>query len=129
MNDFNISSLNLMVSSGVFVCLAALAAADVESPAPVQVAVGAQVAMMKPGFVSFNIDFDNRPSQLQVCSSPPTPQTPILWTVIYTLPPRVQCPTVSARCGSSRLNIMLIRCHIDESALSIYTICSQAFSQ
>ena len=65
-----------MVSSGVFVCflcLAALAAADVESPAPVQVAVGAQVAMMKPGFVSFNIDFDNRPSQLQVCSSPPTP--------------------------------------------------------
>ena len=50
-------------------CLAALAAADVdsdvESPAPVRVTVGAQVATMKPGFVSFNIDFDNRPSQLQ----------------------------------------------------------------
>lgn len=67
----NISSLNLMVSSGVFVCLAALAAADVESPAPVQVAVGAQVAMMKPGFVSFNIDFDNRPKPTAGVLFPP----------------------------------------------------------
>ena len=31
----------------------------------VSVQVGPQVATMRPGFVSFNIDFDNRPSQLQ----------------------------------------------------------------
>jgi hypothetical protein len=49
------------------ILLASAACADVHGGAPVdvQLQVGRQVATMRPGFVSFNIDFDNRPGQLQ----------------------------------------------------------------
>ena len=47
----------------LFALLAGSAAAAAAEP--VAITVGGRLATMRPGFVSFSVDFDNRPSQLQ----------------------------------------------------------------